>query len=98
MKKTIGLLAFLLLSSNLYAGNFQLDNISQSEVDDLTRELAADWIFTTVSSPKMTGDLIPGFGLEIGVVAGITEAPTWEKLIKEEDPDTDIDKLPYLNL
>jgi hypothetical protein len=89
---------FIIFSLNLvHAGSFTIDNVSQQEIDALTEELGADWVFTTVSSAKATGDLIPMVGVEVGIVAGVTKAPKWAQLIKEEDPSTDIDKLPYLN-
>lgn len=81
----------------MHAGSFTIDNIDQAEIDALTKELGADWIFTTISSAKPTGDLLPLVGIEVGVVAGVTEAPKWAQLIKEQDPSTDIDKLPHLN-
>ena len=81
----------------MHAGSFTIDNIDQAEIDALTKELGADWVFTTVSSAKATGDLLPMVGVEIGVVAGATSAPKWAQLIKEEDPTTDLDKLPHLN-
>ena len=79
------------------AGTFSIDNVSQQEIDALTEELGADWIFTTNSSAKPAGDMLPLVGIEVGVVIGVTEAPKWAQLIKEEDPNTDIDKLPHLN-
>ncbi len=99
MKKNLFLLLSLMISLPLYAGsNFQLDDISQKEIDDLTEELAADFVYTNVTSAKVTGDIIPLIGFEVGVVLGVTDAPTWNKLIKEQDPNTTIDKLPYANL
>lgn len=98
MKFLMAIVVTIFFSNQLFAGSFTLDNISQKEIDDLTEELGADWVFTTVSSAKATGDLIPMVGVEVGVVAGVTDAPRWAQLIKEEDPDTDIDKLPYLNI
>ena len=89
---------FLLFTFQSFAAsNFSLDNISQQEIDNLTEELGADWVFTTVSSAKPTGDIIPGFGFEVGFVVGATDSPNWYRLISEEDPATSIDKLPHLN-
>ena len=97
MKILFTVLALSFSLNSAHAGSFTIDNVNQSEIDALTKELGADWVFTTISSAKPTGDLLPLVGVEVGVVAGVTDAPKWAQLIKEQDPTTDIDKLPHLN-
>ena len=64
----------LFLVTTTMAGTFSIDNVSQQEIDALTEELGADWIFTTNSSAKPAGDMLPLVGIEVGVVIGVTDS------------------------
>lgn len=95
MKKVLFILSFIFMT-NAHA-TFTIDNITQTQIDNLTEELGANFIFSTISSAKATGDLLPAVGVEAGIVVGATDSPNWFQIIRQEDPTTDIDKLPYLN-
>ncbi len=85
MKKAI--LGYLLLSSPLYAGDLQLDNLSQQDVDNVSEEFSANFVHSTVSGASSLGKV---FGFEVGVVGRMTDTPKLGALVKEQSASADV--------
>lgn len=90
MKTLVVLLSFLSLSA--IADDFKLSNITTGELDDITKELSANFIHRSVSPAGTLGDI---WGVEVGVLGGLTDTPDLEKLVKRADPSLDIGQIPH---
>lgn len=84
------LLGLALLSTSLHAAdNFKLDNLSQSDVDKISKEFSANFVHTTVtgaSSSKI-------FGFQVGIIGRKTSSPEIEKQVKAQSPSTSISSI-----
>lgn len=76
----------------LYAAAPRLNEIDQTDLDNVTKELSANFVHTTVSDAASLGDI---WGIELGIVGGITQTPKLEALVKEVDPNTKVSYLPH---
>ena len=93
MKK---LFLFLLLSSfSTFANTPSLENLDQADVDAVTEELAANFVHTAVQPAGTLGSI---FGFEVGLIAGVTETPEMERIVKETDPTTTVDMIPHAGI
>lgn len=81
MKSLIVLIT--LISTSTFAANPGLDNISQTDLDNISKEFSANFVHRPVSPASPLGDI---FGFEVGVTAGITDAPKIAAIAKREDP------------
>lgn len=97
MKKLMLLFTFIIsfYSSNTLAQpNF--DNLTQADVDGLSKEFSANFAHRPISPASPMGDI---FGFEVGIVAGITDAPKIQEISKREAPNEDpLDKLAHAGL
>lgn len=89
------LLASFLFPTFLFASAPSLDNLSETEADDIAKEFAANFVHTTVSPASSLGSI---FGVELGFVAGATESPTIETISKEADSSADVGALPHAGI
>jgi len=88
MKKL--LLCFLFCGSAL-AATPSLDNITSSDLEGISKEFSANFVHRPVSSAAPLGDII---GVEIGLIAGQTDAPKIKEISQREDPtNSDVDSL-----
>ena len=71
------------LSVPAFAADIQLDNLSQKDVDKVTTEFASNFSHTTVAAPETDGL----WGVEVGVVGGVTGSPHLKKVINEAGGD-----------
>ncbi len=85
MKKL--LLSGLMISAPLYAGDIQLDDLTQQDVDNISEEFSANFVHTTVSGAKPLGSV---FGFEVGVIGKVSDAPKLGELVKEQSSSADI--------
>lgn len=77
---------FLLVLSlfvSLPAFSQQLDNLTKQDVEDVTEEFGANFAHTVVAAPETNG----GWGVEIGVAAGITPSPKFKGVIEDSGGD-----------
>ena len=81
-----------IVSTSVQAAKPKLNNVSKGELDAILEEFAANFVHTSVSPAKSLGAV---WGVEVGVVAGITETPELEKLVKKADANTTVDKIPH---
>lgn len=71
-----------------------LNNLSQSEVDDVFEEFSSNIIHRSVTPASQVGNkVLPFLGLEVGLIAGLTDSNDIEKIVKREDPGSDFDSL-----
>jgi hypothetical protein len=87
MKKLILFFTFILsfYSSNILAQP-SFDNLTQADVDGLSKEFSANFAHRPISPASPLGDI---FGFEVGIVAGVTDAPKVEEISKREAPNED---------
>lgn len=88
MKKL--LLSFIICGS-AFAATPSLDNITSSDLEGISKEFSANFVHRPVSSAAPLGDII---GVEIGLIAGQTDAPKIKEISQREDPtNNDVDSL-----
>lgn len=97
MKQKLLALLFTLISTTTMAGPPGFDNITSTDMDNISKEFSANFIHRPVSPASTMGSL---FGFEVGIIAGITDAPKIAEITKREDPtESDpIDKLAHAGL
>ncbi|MFY7994454.1 MAG: hypothetical protein ACOVP4_14245 [Bacteriovoracaceae bacterium] len=79
------ILFLLLISSQAFAADINLDNISKSDLENVSNELGANFSHTAVSAPETNGL----WGIEVGVVGGKTRSEELEKVIDRNGGDGD---------
>lgn len=82
MKKCLAL-ALLLLGNTALADGPAFDDLTQSEVDDVSKEFAANFSHTTVSAPETDGL----WGVEVGLAGGRTKSPDLKKVVDDAGED-----------
>lgn len=81
MKKQFALA--MLLLGNVALADVALDNINQDDVDEVTKEFAANFSHTTVSAPETEGL----WGVEIGIAGGKTKSPEFKDVVEDSGED-----------
>jgi hypothetical protein len=76
MKKLLSL-ALGLLTANAFAGGPQFNNLTKSDVENISKEFSANFSHTGVSAPETDGL----WGVEVGVVAGKTASPDLKDVV-----------------
>lgn len=87
----VGLLVFF-NSANVKAEAPAFDGIKQYELDDIARDLSANFNHTTLSEAKPLGRF---FGVEAGFIGGLTKSPRIQTYVNRTSPGTQIDKIPH---
>lgn len=82
MKKLIFLLLFFTSAITMAAGP-SLDNVSADDLDKISKEFSANFVHRPVSPASTLGSV---FGFEVGLIAGLTDAPEIKKISQREDP------------
>ena len=80
----------LMLVLKAWADTPNLDNIDQADLDNITREISANFTHTTVAPAIALGNKI---GLEAGVFGGATHSPKLDGLVKEMDSKVDASRI-----
>lgn len=76
MKKFLPL-SLMLFATSAFAQDIQFDNLSKSDVENVSREFAATFSHTGVSAPETDGL----WGVEVGVIAGQSKSPDLKDVI-----------------
>jgi hypothetical protein len=78
MKK---LFIFISLFSSLsvFSKNIQLRDLTKEDAEDVTKEFAATFIHTAVAAPETD----EGWGLEIGLMAGLSNSPKLSEIVDD---------------
>jgi hypothetical protein len=66
-----------------FASDITLDNLTQKDVDNVTTEFAANFAHTAVAAPETDG----AWGVEVGVIGGITGTPKLKGVINDAGGD-----------
>ncbi len=82
MKKLTILLLALGLNSLMAAGP-SLDNITADDFDKISEEFSANFVHRPVSPASPLGTV---FGFEVGLIAGLTDAPEIANISRRENP------------
>lgn len=86
------LVSLLLASQAAIAADINLDNISKSDLENVSNELGANFSHTAVAAPETNGL----WGVEVGVVGGKTRSKELEKVIDRNGGDGgDFKNLPH---
>lgn len=90
-------LLIFLFSLSTFAGAPGFDNITQSDLEKISKEFSANFVHRSVSPASTLGSV---FGFEVGIIAGITDAPDIAAITKRENPtNTDpFDKIAHAGL
>lgn len=92
-------LLLLILSLSFYAtaiaGDYSFTNIGQSDFENISKELSANFTHTSVSPAAALGSI---WGVEAGLILGVTKTPDINKLVQEFDSSVDADMLPHAGL
>jgi len=91
MFRGLSSILFILFSCHSFA-EFSLNDLDQKEFDSISKEFSANFMHTSVSPASTLGEI---WGIEIGVVGGVTSAPKFGALVKEQKPTEDIEYLPH---
>lgn len=83
------------LSFSAQAVTPTLPTLSQSDFDNVIRELSANSLFNSATPASSLGAL---FGVEVGVTGGITATPEINRLVNSQVPGTKADYFPHASL
>lgn len=76
-------LLVLSLFISLPAFSQQFNNLTKDDVEDVTEEFGANFAHTVVAAPETNG----GWGVEIGVAAGMTPSPKFKGVVEDSGGD-----------
>ncbi len=86
------MLLLTLISTSAIAADINLDNITKSDLKDVSNEMGANFSHTAVSAPETNGL----WGVEVGLVGGATRSKDLEKVINRNGGDgKDFKNLPH---
>lgn len=85
----------LLASLNTFAGGIALEDIKESDFNNITKEFAANFTHSAVTTPGKLGTI---FGFEVGIVGGATDAKKTSDFAKTIDSSSDFSKLYHAGL
>jgi hypothetical protein len=86
------ILFLLLISTQAFAADINLDNISKSDLEKVSNEIGANFSHTAVAAPETNGL----WGVEVGVIGGTTRSKHLEKVINNNGGDgKDFKNLPH---
>lgn len=78
-----------------FAAGPAFNNLTQSQFDDAIRELSANSSFYSVSGASSLGTI---FGIEAGLVAGLSGSPKINEFAKQVDANSDVGRIPHANI
>ena len=85
------ILALTLISNRAFCATPTLPVLSQTDFNNVIRELSANSLFNAVTPPSALGSI---FGFELGVTGGLTSTPEINKLVNQQVPNTKADLFP----
>ncbi len=94
MKQLLLLSLCLIFPLSLWASP-TLQDLSKSDVDKVAKEFSANFVHTTLTP---TGTLGLIFGVEAGLMGGITKTPEIDKISKSIDDSTDANSIPHAGI
>lgn len=85
----------MILSAPAQAAGPAFNELTQGDFDNAIRELSGNATYHSVTGASSLGAL---FGVEVGLVAGLTSTPEIDKLSKQADPNASVSQLPHASL
>lgn len=89
------LFSAMFCSARAYADAPAFNNITQTDLDHVTREFSEDSSLHDVMPPSSLGSL---FGFEVGLVGGITHTPQTNSVVQSYSPSTTVDMIPHAGI
>lgn len=87
------LILLALVPWSAQAASISFTNMTREDFDRIVKEFSANSQFTTVSPASSLGQT---WGLEFGVVGGLTDTPDIQEIVKRADPTVkDLDRFPH---
>ena len=90
--KIISFVVLLFTGSFAQAQNVAFTQLTDAQAKQVIKEFSANFTHTSVSGASALGDV---FGLEFGLVAGLTKTDEIDNLAKTADPSAKADKIPH---
>lgn len=84
--------ASLFFSNVAIAQDFQFNNLTQSDVDNIMNDLSGANVHTSVAGASSMAATI---GVEVGVVGGMADSPNIDKLVKDSGESDGAKSLPH---
>jgi len=69
----------LFYSLSIFAEDIQLRDLSKKDAEDVTKEFSATFVHTAVAAPETD----EGWGLEVGLVAGVSNSPKLSQFVDD---------------
>lgn len=91
MKKIICLL-LMISTTNLFAETPGFNDLTSTDLENISKEFSANFVHRPMTPAASLGAI---FGFEVGIVAGVTDAPEIAKITKRTNP-TEADPLDKL--
>ena len=87
----------ILLPWSAQASNLSFTNITADDFDKIVKEFSANSQFTTVSPASSLGQT---WGVELGVIGGLTDTPDIQSVVNRADPSSaaDLDRFPHASI
>jgi hypothetical protein len=82
----------LLLTESVLAASPNIDLLTQAQADSISKEFSANFVHSIVAPASTLGDV---FGVEIGLVGGLTSTPETDALSRSFDASASVDKIPH---
>ena len=93
--RALTVLALLSAAPPAMATSPSFTNLSQSDVDNIEREMSANTNLHDVLPPSSLGSI---FGFELGVVGGVTKTPNINGLVQEANSSASLSEVPHAAL
>lgn len=86
------ILCLSLFSIGAAAVDIPLQNIDETDFKNIVKDFSANFTHTSVSGASTLGKL---FGVELGLIGGMTNTKDLDRLAKEADSNAKADKIPH---
>lgn len=82
----------LLSSAKVGAQSLAFNQLSTGQADSIIKEFSANFTHSSVSGASTLGDI---FGLQVGLMAGLTQSDEIKKLAESANSSADVNQLPH---
>jgi hypothetical protein len=91
----LSFVALILMGLPGHAQSIPLQNINQSDMENLVSDFSANFRHTSVSGASPLGHI---FGFEVGLVGGVGKTPKIQNLAHEADSSANVSQLPHAEI
>jgi len=86
------LIVTLFTNTSLFGETPSLNLISREQANSISEEFSSNFVHTTVSGASTLGQI---FGVEVGIMAGVSKTPKLDEISRSTDPNATIEKIPH---